>query len=134
MSSPSSSSSSSSGGKHHSDSASHTSAHHSESQHTQKHHRAPDWDANQTSYQPEGTQAPPEKTWKQNPMIPAAVLGGGVALALAVILGGNKSKTISQRAMEARVLAQGTAVAGLFAAGMYGLSSSQARKERQHQH
>ena len=87
-----------------------------------------------TAYTYTGTQAPPEQTWKQNPMIPAAVLGGGVALALAVILGGDKSKTISQRAMEARVLAQGTAVAGLFAAGLYGLSTSQARKERQHNH
>jgi apolipoprotein N-acyltransferase len=89
---------------------------------------------NMTTYTYTGAQAPPAKTWKQNPMIPAAVLGGGVALALAVILGGNKSKTISQRAMEARVLVQGTAVAGLFAAGMYGLTTSQARNERQHQH
>jgi len=108
-------------------------SHDSGSQRHQKHHRAPDWNADE-KYRPEGTSAPPEKTWKQNPMVPAAVLGGGVALALAVILGGDKTKTISQRAMEARVLAQGTAVAGLFAAGLYGLSTSSARKERQHQH
>lgn len=103
--------------------------HHAKS--SEHHHHTLDSNFNPNDTHYESPSAPPEKTWKQNPYIPAAVLGGGVLLALGMIVGGNKSKTISQRAMEARVVAQGTAAVGLLAAGIYGMSaSSEKRTER----
>jgi len=75
--------------------------------------------------------APPVKTWKQNPMVPAGVLGGGIALAIGVVMAQRSGKTIGQKIMEARVLAQATAVAGLFAAAAFGLSNSDKKADAQ---
>lgn len=87
--------------------------HHHGRVHDPEAHRLANTVHDATNDLPDGLSAPPVKTWKQNPLVPVGILGGGIALAIGVIFAQRSSKTFSQKAMEARVLAQATAVAGM---------------------
>jgi len=63
-------------------------------------------------------------TWKDSIYVPLGLLGGGIALAAALVIKGKgDGRALSQRIMEARVAAQATLLLGLVTAG-YALSKS----------
>lgn len=59
-------------------------------------------------------------SWKTSAYVPLSLFFGAVALGVGIVIAGRKSgKGLSQRAMEARVMAQATAVGGLIGVGVY---------------